>query len=159
METYACVRTDNLSGTVEGKNLVSLKYSGTIENGTILKVGNYIDGEREVRAATIPAVSDALSNLALVATPEVIKDKLSYNVANFINEAGSVIRGYRLCANDIFSVTSKAFATGQTPLAGNIVEMDGLGKLLAVSTATTGSTKIGEIKKIEGEWFVIEVAG
>lgn len=38
MKTYACVRTDNMSGTVEGKNLVSLKYNGDIELDSIRRI-------------------------------------------------------------------------------------------------------------------------
>ncbi len=158
MKTYACVRTDNMSGTVEGKNLVSLKYDGEIENGTAVLVGGYLDGEREVREATIPAVGASLADLALVATPEVIKSKTYYSIANFINEDGAILRGYRFTTKDTFSVTLPAFAEGAAPEKDDIVELDGEGKFLAVKTATSGSTKIGTVVLVEGEWYVIEVA-
>lgn len=158
MANYACIRTDNMSGTVEGKNLVSLQFNGAIENGTIVKVGALVSGQREVKAATLAAVGDPMKDLAIIASPEVVKDKTYHGLADFINENGSICRGYRLTQNDIFSVTAKAFAEDETPAVGNIVEVDGLGKMIAVASATSGSTTIGKIIAIEGEWYVIEVA-
>lgn len=156
--SYACVRTDNMSGTVEGKNLVSLKINSDIENGTVLKIGALLDGERELRAATIPAVGDQLSDLALAATPEVIKNKQYYGLDEFINKANEAIRGYRLTSKDVFSVTIKAFAANETPAKGNLVELNGSGKFIAVASATANSTTIGKILAVEGAWYVIEVA-
>lgn len=162
MKTYACVRTDNMSGTVEGKNLVSLKYNGDIENGSVVKVGDYVDGEREVREATAPAKSAALRDLALIATPEVIKDKTYHSIANFINEKGTVCRGYRLTSGDLFSLNKAGFATGASLKKGAFVELNGTTKLNAVD-AVTGTTPdpvtvVGKIVLIEDEWYVIEVA-
>lgn len=156
--SYACVRTDNMSGTVEGKNLVSLKINSDIENGTVLKIGALLNGERELRAATIPAVSDVLGDLALAATPEVIKNKQYYGLGEFINKANEAIRGYRLTSKDVFSVTIEAFAANEAPAKGNLVELDGSGKFIAVASATSGSTTIGKILAVEGAWYVIEVA-
>lgn len=159
MKVYACVRTDNMSGTVEGKNLVSLKYNGEIENGSVVAVGDYVDGEREVRNATAPAKDAKVRDLALIATPEVIKDKTYHSIANFINEEGSICRGYRLTSGDIFSVTKEAFVSGANPAKGNIVELvDNDVKFNAVSSATDSTTAVGKIVLIEDEWYVIEVA-
>lgn len=162
MKTYACVRTDNMSGTVEGKNLVSLKYNGDIENGCVVKVGGFADGEREVRLATAPAKDDAVRDLALVASPEVIKDKDYHSIANFINENGAIVRGYRLTPADCFSVTKEAFAAGATLQKDAYVELNGSVKLNAVAAPTGSSgdevTVVGKIIAIEDEWYVIEVA-
>lgn len=159
MKVYACVRTDNMSGTVEGKNLVSLKYSGEIENGSVVAVGDYVDGEREVRIATAPAKDAKVRDLALIATPEVIKDKTYHSIANFINEEGAICRGYRLTSGDIFSVTKEAFASGASLKKGSIVELvDNNVKFNAVDDATGSTTAVGKIVLVEDEWYVIEVA-
>lgn len=159
MKVYACVRTDNMSGTVEGKNLVSLKYSGEIENGSVVAVGDYVDGEREVRIATAPAKDAKVRDLALIATPEVIKDKTYHSIANFINEEGAICRGYRLTSGDIFSVTKEAFASGASLKKGSIVELvDNDVKFNAVDDATGSTTAVGKIVLVEDEWYVIEVA-
>lgn len=159
MKVYACVRTDNMSGTVEGKNLVSLKYDGEIENGSVVVVGDYVDGEREVRTATAPTKDAKVRDLALIATPEVIKDKAYHSIANFINNEGSICRGYRLTPGDIFSVTKEAFVSGADPKKGYIVELvDNNVKLNTVSAATDSTTAVGKIVLVEDEWYVIEVA-
>lgn len=156
--SYACVRTDNASGTLQGKNLVSVCMNSDVENGTIIKVGALKSGERELRAGTLAAVGDALSELAIVASPEVIKTKSNYGLDEFINKAGDAMRCYRLTSKDVFSVTKEAFAASQTPAVGNIVEVNGSGKMIAVSSATSNSTTIGHVLAIEGKWYVIEIA-
>ncbi len=162
MKTYACVRTDNMSGTVEGKNLVSLKYNGDIENGSVVKVGDYIDGEREVRSATAPAKDTAIRDIALIASPEVIKDKTYHSIANFINENGAICRGYRLTSGDIFSLTKDGFAGGASLKVGALVELNGTAKFNAVDAASgtdeAAVTVVGKIVLIEDDWYVIEVA-
>lgn len=160
MGTYACVRTDNMSGTVEGKNLVSLKYEKAVENGNILAIGAFVEGEREVRTATAPKKGTALRDLALVATPEVIKNKNYYGLSDFINEAGSIIRGYRLTPRDYFSVTKEAFdegASAQLKVGGIVEVKEDSTKLNAVASATAATTTIGKIVAVEDEWYVIEV--
>lgn len=156
MTKYACVRTDNMSGTTLGKNLVSVKFDGEIENGNIVVIGNLVSGEREVRTATTPAVNSALRDLALIAAPEVVKDKKYNSLAEFINQKGDIVRAYRLVSGDIFSVTAEAL-TG-TAAVGSVIEAQASTKMKAVETLTQGSTKIGTVIAIEGEWIVIEVA-
>lgn len=156
MAKYACVRTDNMSGTVLGKNLVSAKFDGEIENGNIVVIGGLLEGEREVREATTPAADSELRNLALVASEEVVKEKGKNTLAEFRNEEGDIIRCYRLVSGDIFSVTAEAL-TG-TAEVDSIVEAQASTKMKVVATATEGSTVIGKVIAIEGEWIVIEVA-
>ena len=160
---YACVRTDNMSGTVMGKDLVSLKYipsdkEEAIENGSIVLIDNYMDGEREVRRCYNPSPTNLLSDCALIASEEVVKNK-SYNALNeFINEPGAILRGYRLLSKDIFSVTKEAFVEGAALEVGAIVELTDTTKFNAVMSKTEGVTRVGKIRRIEGEWYVIEVA-
>lgn len=160
---YACVRTDNMSGTVNGQDLVSVKfYNGTdvapIENGNVVLVGDYIEGEREVRKATAPAANSDIYKCALIASEEVVKTKSHNNLDEFRNEAGDISRGYRFTKNSIFSVTKEAFASGASLEKGAIVELTATTKFNAVKTATASTSKVGTIVLIEGEWYVIEVA-
>ena len=156
MAKYACVRTDNMSGTTLGKNLVSVKFDGEIENGNIVVIGSLVSGEREVRTATTPAANSALRDLALIAAPEVVKDKKYNSLAEFINQKGDIVRAYRLVSGDIFSVTAEALAG--TAVVGSVIEAQAATKMKAVESLTTGSTKIGTVLAIEGEWIGIEVA-
>lgn len=158
--SYAYVRTDNMSGTVEGKNLVSLVYDKPVENGNILAVGAFIEGERELRTATAPKKNTALRDLALVATPEVIKNKNYYSLGDFINEAKSEIRGYRLTPRDYFGVTKEAFdegASAQLKVGGIVEVKEDSTKMNVVASATADTTTIGKIVRVEGEYYVIEV--
>ena len=120
---YAVVRTDKMYGTDVRSGLVSIKYivvdnSGSspvdvptaIENGNVLKVGALMGDatkgyEREVYQGSAPAANDALADIVLIATPEVLYDERLHNLSDFRNEADGICRGYRLHTGDIFSVT------------------------------------------------------
>lgn len=159
---YACVRTDNMSGTTLGKDLVSLRYydgsnEAAIENGHVVLIGDYLDGEREVRKATKVAANSKLADVALVASEEVVKTKGHNNLDEFINEAGSNLRGYRLTSKDVFAVTKAALDGGEQIKEGAIVELAAGTKLKAVASATASTTTVGKIKAVEGVWYVIEV--
>lgn len=160
---YAKFRSDNMSGTTLGKDLVAVKYrvSGAdtaIENGHFVVVGDYISGEQDVRVATTPTASTALSKIAVIGAPEVDKTA-SYNTADeFINAAGVAARAYRLVTNDQFAVTADALDAQATIEVGNIVELQASTKAKVVKTATSGSTTIGRVIDVEDEFVVIEVA-
>ena len=159
---YAIVRTDLMSGTKQPADLVSIKYQVSsvdtaIENGNVALVGALGTGEREVYLASAPAVDSALEGVVLVATPELNYDKRLKNLNQFRNEAGEIARGYRLRSGNVFSVTAEAL-TATTPAVGNIVELQADTKLKVVSSLTSGSTKVGTVIAIEGDYIVIRVA-
>jgi len=59
MSKYAVIRTDNMSGTEHGYDLVSGKYvvsnaETAIENGCVVVVGALLTNEREVRSLSTP---------------------------------------------------------------------------------------------------------
>lgn len=159
---YAIVRTDLMSGTKQPADLVSIKYQVSsvdtaIENGNVALVGALGTGEREVYLASAPAVDSALEDVVLVATPELNYDERLKNLNQFRNEAGEIARGYRLRSGNVFSVTAEAL-TATTPAVGNIVELQADTKLKVVSSLTSGSTKVGTVIAIEGDYIVIRVA-
>lgn len=158
---HAVVRTDRMEGTGDRNSLVSIKYivsttPTAIENGNVLKRGDLISGEREVFAGAVPAANDALDDIVLVATPEVMYDERLRNLDDFINEAGKIARAYHLRKGDIFSVTAEAlaFATSEADdgKVGSVVELKAGTKLQVVKAATgatSGSTVVGKIIAIE----------
>lgn len=160
---YACVRTDNMSGTTIGKDLVSLKYfdgedkEAAIENGSVVLVGAYLDGQREVRKATAVAKNSKLSEVALIAHEEVDKTKAHNTLKEYINIAGLNVRGYRLPSKDCFSLTKEAFTADSVLAKDSVVELAAGTKFKAVASATDGSTTVGKIVAVEGEWYVVEV--
>lgn len=167
MAKYAVVRTDLMHGTSNPADLVSIKYQVSdtdtaIENGNVVVIGGFISGEREVRVGTTPAKTNKASELALIATPELIYDEAPRKTyADFRNEAGAIARGYRLHSGDVFSATIEAFG-GRTAITnvkvGDIVEAADSTKLNLVETLTSGATAIGKVIAKEGSYVVVEVA-
>jgi len=145
-----------MSGTILGKNLVSLRYGADIEDGCVLEIGDYEAGAREVRTAAQPGAATPLNKLALIASEEVDKTKKYNGLSDFINEKGSTMRGYRFVSGDIFSVTKEAFAVGgNTSAVGQIAFISNAVKM-SLGASATGTT-IGKVVLIEGDWVVIEV--
>lgn len=153
---YGIVRTDNMYGTDVRAALVSIKYMGSngstptaIENGSVLKVGALIEGEREVYVGGAVAANDKVEDVVLVASPEVMYDERKKNLDEFINEAGKACRGYRIHSGDIFSVTKDALTGKETPAVGDVVELAAGTKLNVADSATGGSTTIGTIIAVD----------
>ena len=153
---YGIVRTDNMYGTDVRAALVSIKYMGSngstptaIENGSVLKVGALIEGEREVYVGGAVAANDKVEDVVLVASPEVMYDERKKNLDEFINEAGKACRGYRIHSGDIFSVTKDALTGKETPAVGNVVELAAGTKLNVADSATAESTTIGTIIAVD----------
>lgn len=165
--THGVIRTDRMYGTDVGANLVSVKYMGSgatateIDNGCVVALDGLMTGEREIYTGVTPAANTALGKIALIATPEVVYDERKKNLSDFVNEAGTVCRGYILHSNDIFSVTGEVLNAAAAIAVGDIVELQADVKLNVVSTATTGSTAVGKIIAIESAgkytYYVIQV--
>lgn len=153
---YGVVRTDNMFGTDVRAGLVSIKYMGAdgktdtaIENGNVLKVGALMEGEREIFVGAAVAANTPLSDVVLVASPEVMYDERKRNLDEFINEAGKPCRGYRLHKGDIFSVTKDALDGAAEPKVGDTVELKAGTKLNVAASATSGSTAVGKIIAVD----------
>ena len=168
---YGVIRTDLLSGTDQRADMVSLRYMGAngktpteIENGSVVVLDGLMEGEREIRVGKTPTASAALDTIAIVATPEMLYDERKKNLSDFINEAGKTCRGYIPRSRNIFSVTAEGLdiAEGVTPEVGYAVELGSTPKLKVVASATSGSTKVGEIIAIDKTtrytYYVIKIA-
>lgn len=137
---YTVIRTDLMSGTTQPADLVSLRfYNGSdkqaeVENGVIVKLQGYEDGEREVMKAVAAASTDDLNDCAIVAGVEVMYDERKKNLDEFINEAGSIVRGYIPRSRNIFSVTKEGFVGGVVPEKGAEVGIGTGGKIDAAGT-------------------------
>ena len=149
---YTVIRTDLMSGTKQPADLVSLRFydaSGEVaevENGIIVKLEGYEDGEREVMKAVAATAGADLNECAIVAGVEVMYDERKKNLDEFINEAGKATRGYILFSRNIFSVTAEGFVGGTVPKKGDKVGIGAGGKIDAAGTGL-------------GECVDVEVAG
>jgi len=139
-DKYCVIRTDLMSGTSNRADLVSLRfYDGTgekaeVENGAIVKLEGYEDGEREVMKAIAASAGDDLNDCAIVAGVEVMYDERKKNLDEFINEAGSLVRGYIPRSRNSFSVTAEGFVGGIVPAKGDSVGIGANGKIDATGS-------------------------
>ena len=136
---YTVIRTDNLSGTKQNADLVSLRFYNAedkvaaVENGTIVELKGYEEGQREVMKAVAATAASKLNDCAIVAAPEVMYDERKHNLDEFINEAGKSVRGYIPRSRNIFSVTKEGFVNGTVPAVGGKVGIGANGKLDAAA--------------------------
>ena len=137
---YTVIRTDFMSGTKQSADLVSLRFYGAngqpaeVENGVIVKLQGYEDGEREVMKAVAATADDDLNECAIVAGVEVMYDERKKNLDEYINEAGKAVRGYIPRSRNIFSVTKEGFVGGTVPTKGAKVGIGAGGKIDAAAT-------------------------
>lgn len=160
----AVVRTDKMFATDNRAGLVSVRYQPgdtmtAIDNGNVVKIGALEEGSREVYKGVTPAANDAIKDIVLIASPEVMYDERKRNLDEFQNAEGAIARGYHLHTNDIFSVTKEALI-GDEPAVGKVVELAAGTKLNVVASAT--GTLVGTIIDINVvgryTYYVIQVA-
>jgi len=162
-ERHGVVRTDNMAGTKLGSFLVSIRHDEDIDNGHLLAIDEYEDSTREVRTASVPTTGTAIGRLALCATPEVVRDVAEHDIFDFFNRAGTLIRGYRLNAHDIFSITTECLSEDSVEPARGLFACLVSGTRIRLS-ATEVATVIGRVIDVEIEtngntFVVIEVGG
>ena len=145
-----------MSGSVLASKLVNVKLSADVDNGNIVAIGALAAGESEAFAASKPAANTPISKLALIKSPELMKDERLKNLGDFYNKAGSIVRGYLFESGDEFRLTAEGLSG--SPAVGYAVEADSSYKLKAVASATGSSTQIGTIIAVEGDYFVVRVA-
>ena len=146
---YCVVRTDLVSGTKQPADLVSVRfYNGEgekaeVENGVIVQLQGYEEGEREVIKAVAAAAGADLNECAILCAPEVMYDERVRNLDQYINEAGKAVRAYIPRSRNLFSFTKEGFVGGVTPEVGAEV---GIGEGGKIDAAGTG---LGKCEHIE----------
>lgn len=137
---YTVIRTDLLSGTDVASDLVSLRvYDGSdnpieVENGTVVELKGYEDGQHEVMKAVLATSASKIEDCAIVATEEVFYDERKKNLDEFINEAGTIARGYIPRSRNMYSITKDGFVGGTVPAKGDEVGIGANGKIDASGT-------------------------
>jgi len=149
---YCVFRSDLMSSVPQYADLVSVRvYDGTgananpieVENGVIVKLGGYEDGQREVIKATLATSSDKLHECAIIDGVELMYDERKHRLDEYINEAGKAIRGRIPRSRNLFSVTKEGFVGGTAPAKGGSVGIGAGGKLDASGTG------VGKCEEIE----------
>lgn len=137
---YCVIRTDLMSGTKQPADLVSLRFYNAedkvaeVENGVIVELKGYEEGQREVMKAVAATSASDVANCAIVAGVEVMYDERKKNLDEYINEAGKAIRGYIPRNRNLFAVTKEGFVGGTVPAVGDAVGIGANGKLDAAGS-------------------------
>ena len=134
---YCVFRSDLMSGTDVASDLVSCRvYDGddhpiAVENGTIVELKGYEDGEREVMKAVLATSASKISDCVIIGSEEVMYDERKKNLDEFINEAGSICRGYIPRSRNMYSITKEGFVDASVPEKGASVGIGDNGKVNA----------------------------
>lgn len=160
---YTVIRTDLLSGTDVAADLVSLRVYDAddnqiaVENGTMVELNGYEEGQREVMKAVLATADSKVEDCAIVASEEVMYDERKKNLDEFVNEAGAICRGYIPRSRNIYSITKEGFvgATAPTEVGAEV----GLGADGKLDAAGTGYGTVMAIE-IAGRYtyYVIKIA-
>ncbi|WP_310877156.1 hypothetical protein [Priestia megaterium] len=151
---HSAVRLDKVRSVYDG-HLESLRHETLdIDNGSVVMVGDFLEGEREVRKAVVPATATIdTTPLVLVSAPEINYSEyrtVDGALGAVTNEKQFPFRAYRLEKGDIFSVSKDALTLiGASAVNGNyVVAQNGSVKLK--ETATKGTEKfVGKIVATE----------
>ena len=139
-DKYCVIRTDLMSGTKQPADLVSFRFydaegnAAEVENGVIVKLEGYEEGEREVMKAVAATAGADLNECAIAAGVEVMYDERKKNLDEYVNEAGKIVRGYIPRSRNMFSVTKEGFVGGAVAAKGAEVGIGEGGKLDAAGT-------------------------
>ena len=87
-DKYAVIRTDLMSGVKQPADLVSVRYftatdgeEAAVENGVIVELKGYLDGEREIFKGIPATAGSDLNACAILDAPEVDYDERKRNGA------------------------------------------------------------------------------
>lgn len=147
---YTVFRSDLLHGTDSGADLVSVRVYDTsdnpipVENGTIVELKEYEEGQREVWKGVLATSSSKLSDCVVIGSEELFYDERQKNLDEFINEAGRISRGYILRSRNMFSITKEGFVGENVPEDGDTVGIGANGKIDA-SGSGLGTTQAVEV--------------
>ena len=141
-DKYAVITREKMASEFDGTLRIAVKINEELQNGSVVVVGDLVDGEREVFATTAPKADTAIDTIAILTSPEVVADERKKNLSDFVNPVEKPATADILIKRDIFSLTAEGFAG--TPAVGNTVELQEGYKLNAVS-APTGATVVGKI--------------
>lgn len=152
----AIVRKDKMLAGYNG-NLESVKVHNTagsqkveVTNGVFVVVGALLQGEREVKKATLAGASDAVKDVLLIHNAEVMYDERKDKLADFRIKADKVARAYRLHTGDIITLTEDLFS-------GAVAVGD---KLVVKANGLIGKPAVaGDVDTAKVVFEVIEDAG
>lgn len=144
----AIVRKDKLLAGYNG-NLESVKVhneSGAkipTTNGVFVVVEGLLEGEREVKKATLGSVASSEQDVLLVHNGEVMADERLYKLEDYFIPTDKVARAYRLFDGDVITLTADLFVG--TPTVGQKLVVHTEGKLGEDSASLANAKVVFEV--------------
>lgn len=144
----AIVRKDKLLAGYNG-NLESVKVhneSGAkipTTNGVFVVVEGLLEGEREVKKATLGSLASSELDVLLVHNGEVMADERLYKLEDYFIPVDKVARAYRLFDGDVITLTADLFVG--TPTVGQKLVVHTEGKLGEDSASLAGAKVVFEV--------------
>lgn len=120
MARYGVVETTKIT-----EPCFDFKAVKDIENGSVVKKGDIVTGEKAIYTAEIPAVTD---EVYLVANPAWSYDDsriVNQNEDAFINVAGKAFRGYAMKKDNLFAVLDYSISDADAIAVGDYIGVDG----------------------------------
>lgn len=141
--------TSKLSATKGGRHIFNVKIGEDMDNGTIVAIGDLVDGSLDTYKSKNPAGFNgkilgvasngsyyvqviAAGDAVLLHNPELIYEEYStqfQHASNFFNAKDDIVRGYQLEVGDIFELSATGFVTNP-PAANKAVTVDNTTKKL-----------------------------
>lgn len=131
-------------------HLYDVVFEEDIDNGVLVKVGDYTGNGLQEREGTVATIKD---KVAVTGNPVLIKDAFTTQQNqpyNYYIKAGTDVKCYELVPEDIFAVADYQFTTGSAAnvKVGAYVTIDGNGAYVAAAEAGTLTTTNGFVGKI-----------
>lgn len=139
---------ENMASTKLGSLLRSARQSTAIENGSVVGLGDLVEGEQELyNSIGVAANTDAIyfvDGVELVASQELTK-----GLDDFENVADKAFRVRKPMAGDRFSISESMITALATDVVeGNVIETPTSGnKIAEAETATVDASFVGKIVK------------
>lgn len=127
----------------------------TLDLGNVIVLKGYAEGQREVHEIEAPKKDTDLDALYIVTQVPVPKDERIKRLDQYCATEGQLVDVRKLVHPEGYEITAEGLYG--TPKVGAIVEAQDGYKLKVVETATAGSTKIGEITLVQGDFYTFEI--
>ncbi|MEB9470810.1 MULTISPECIES: hypothetical protein [Bacillus cereus group] len=141
----AIVNRDKVLSGYNG-NLESVVHTERMTNGLFVALGELEGGERDLYKVVAPSAGNIeTEEFLLVCAPEVMYDERLYRKRDFVIEAGTAARAFRMAKGDVLTLTNDLF-DGALPKKGDLV-----------APATNGSMKLTKTTKETKSTLVFKV--
>lgn len=143
MAIYNTVETTNISG-----RCFSFIYDADIENGSLVAMGDLVEGTNDLYNAEIPKTGD---RVFLVANPAWSYNdcrRVNQNEDNYIIKANTPFRVYELNELDKFGVQDYGLSNATSLAVGDYITVDGT-TVVAKDAGTAAPASAGFVGKVE----------